>query len=224
LIDPTVPATCVTAHVAATRDSYDRVAVDYAALLADELVDRPLDRALLSTFAELVHGRVADVGCGPGRISAYLAALKVDVFGVDLSPGMVAQARRRHPELTFRVGSMDALDLADGALGGLLAWYSVIHTPTDGLPAVFAEFRRVLAPGGQLLMAFQAGADPRRLDHAYGHPVALDVHRRPPELVTALLAEAGLTVHTQVLRRPTHEHESSPQAYLMATATGPGTC
>ncbi|GIJ45952.1 methyltransferase [Virgisporangium aliadipatigenens] len=210
-------ASGVPAHVTATRESYDRVAVDYAALLEDELAGKPLDRALLTTFAEQVgDGRVADVGCGPGRITRFLRDLGADVEGIDLSPGMVAEARRRHPDLPFRVGSAEALDIGDGALGGVLAWYSIIHTPTEGLPAVLAEFRRVLRPGGQLLMAFQAGDEPRDLDRAYGHPVALRVHRRGPQLVERMLDDAGLTVHTRVLREPAGTMESSAQAYLMA--------
>ena len=74
-------------------------------------------------------------------------------FGVDLSPEMVALARRAHPGLRFDEGSMTALDLPDGALGGIVASYSIIHIPPERLPAVFAEFHRVLAPGGHMLVA-----------------------------------------------------------------------
>ena len=105
-----------------TRVAYDTVAVDYAELLRDELAAKPLDRALLGAFAELVQAAgnapVADLGCGPGRVTAHLRALGLDAFGVDLSPAMIAVARRTYPDLTFREGSMAALDLADGVLGG----------------------------------------------------------------------------------------------------------
>ena len=127
-----------------TRRSYDAVAVEYADLLRDELGARPWDRAMLAAFAEAVRtgggGPVADLGCGPGRITAHLAALGLDVHGIDLSPSMVGVARRSYPELRFAEGSMSDLDLADGALGGIVAWYSVIHTPTERLPEMFAEF------------------------------------------------------------------------------------
>ena len=207
----------------AIRESYDTVATDYADLLRDALAAAPHDRAVLGLFAELVlagsAGPVADLGCGPGRIPAHLAALGLDAFGVDLSPGMVEVARRDHPGLRFEVGSLTDLGLADGSLAGALAWYSLIHTPTDELPAVLAELARVLRPGGQLVVAFQAADEPVRLQHAYGHDVRLVNHRRPAGLVEALLGAAGLIVHTRLLREP-QGREKSPQAYLLARRKG----
>jgi ubiquinone/menaquinone biosynthesis C-methylase UbiE len=203
----------------AVRTSYDTVADDYAELLRDSLAASPTDRAMLGLFAEQVAasggGEVADLGCGPGRITGHLAALGLDVRGVDLSAGMVAVARREHPQLRFDVGSMTALDVADGSLAGALAWYSLIHLPTADLPAVLAELARVLRPGGHLLVAFQVGDEEVRLREAYGHPVSLVVHRRTPDLVIALLADAGLAVHTRLVRDPVG-WETSPQAYLLA--------
>jgi hypothetical protein len=110
---------------------------------------------------------------------------------------------------------MTDLDLADGGLAGIVAWYSVIHIPTDGLPEVFAEFVRVLRCGGEVLLAFQAGSEQVRLEHAYGHPVSLVVYRRPPDEVAALLTDAGFEVHARLVREP-ERWEKSPQAYLLA--------
>jgi SAM-dependent methyltransferase len=206
-------------HLRATRAAYDTVAVDYAALLQDELARKPLDRALLGAFAELVqadgYGPVADLGCGPGRITTYLHSLGLDAFGVDLSPAMIAVARDSYPELRFEEGSMLALDIADDALGGVVAWYSIIHTPPEQLEPVFAEFSRVLVPGGHLLLAFQAGDERVHLEQAYGHALSLDAYRLHPEMISAQLAEAGLVVDARLVREP-EEREKTQQAYLIA--------
>lgn len=71
-----------------TRTSYDAVAALYAELVTDMLGTRPLERAMLAAFAELAGGRgpVADLGCGPGHLTAHLRSLGLDVFGLDLSP------------------------------------------------------------------------------------------------------------------------------------------
>lgn len=208
-------------HVRTTRESYDLVAVDYERQVRDELAAIPMDRAVLALFAQLVQiagagtGVVADVDCGPGRITANLRSLGCDVFGVDVSPGMIAVARRSYPESRFETGSMTELDVADGSLGGLVAWYSVIHTPPDLLPTVFAEFRRVLAPGGRVVLAFGVGDERVHLEHAYGHAVSIDAYRLAPENIAQLLSDAGLLVHTRICREPIG-NERSPQPYVMA--------
>jgi SAM-dependent methyltransferase len=204
----------------ATRIAYDTVATDYAEHIGPMLAAQPLDRAMLAAFAELVlvagTGPVADLGCGPGRITAQLQSLGVaDVFGVDLSPEMVAIARRTYPDLRFDEGSMTDLDLADGVLGGIVAWYSIIHLPSELLPVLFAEFHRVLARGGQLLLAFQVGDEIRHLEEAFGHPISLDAYRRPAEQVAQLLTGSGFAVDARLVREP-FGPEKVPQACLFA--------
>jgi SAM-dependent methyltransferase len=210
-------------YLRATRAAYDTVAVDYAERFSGELAAKPLDRALLAAFAELVHaagaGPVADVGCGPGHVTAHLHSLGLTAFGVDLSPAMVGLARQAHPGLRFDEGSMTALDLADGALGGIVALYSIIHLPPQQLPEAFAEFRRVLAPGGHLLIAFQAGDECLHLTEAFGRPVSLDAYRWSPDHVAGLLSQAGLAVTARLLREP-EQAEKVQRAYLMARRPG----
>ncbi|MFD0316617.1 class I SAM-dependent DNA methyltransferase [Streptomyces flavalbus] len=211
---------------ATTRAFYDAIAEDYADQFRDGLAARPVDRALLSAFAEFVAadggGPVADLGCGPGWVTAYLADLGLPVFGLDLSASMVATARRAYPGLRFEQGSMRALDLPDGHLAGVVSYYSSIHTPVAELPDLFAEFHRVLAPGGHLLLAFQVGDEPRRLDRPYGHPVALDFLRRRPEQVAELLSAAGFTLRTRAVREPEEAFaETTPHAFLIARKPGP---
>lgn len=207
------------AYLRLTRSAYDVVAVDYARLLSAALADKPSDRAVLATFAELVLadrlGPVADVGCGSGRITRHLHRLGLDVFGFDLSPGMVAVARKAHPDLHFVEASMTALDVAGEARGGIVAWYSLIHIPPEHVPEVLAELHRALAPGGHLLLAFQVGDERRHLEEAYGHKISLDAYRLLPDRVAEQLSAVGLTVHARLVRDP-DETEKVPQAYLMA--------
>ncbi|MFI7073190.1 class I SAM-dependent DNA methyltransferase [Micromonospora sediminicola] len=199
-----------------TRAAYDTVAEDYARLLPD-VVEPPLDRAVLAAFAETVgpDRPVLEVGCGTGRVTAHLRRLGLDVTGVDLSPGMVAVARQAYPELRFAVGSMTEPIAADGSLAGLVAWYSVIHLPPELLPEVFAGFHRALAPGGHLLLAVKAGDRLDRRERAYGHRVTYDVHWLPPQRLSAQLTAAGFAVTATVLREPV-DGERQPQAFLLA--------
>jgi SAM-dependent methyltransferase len=202
--------------VESTRATYDAVAQDYARLVTGLDAEGPLDRAMLADFADRVDGLVADVGCGTGRVTAYLAGLGIEVVGIDLSPGMVAVARRAYPELRFEVGTMTALDLPDASMAGVLAWYSIIHTPPHGLPEVVAEVRRVLAPGGHVLLGFQAGADEHRsMTHAYGHTVACDAWLHAPDTVAQVLEDAGFVVDARLVREPAGG-ERRPQASLLA--------
>jgi SAM-dependent methyltransferase len=214
-----VPAVTDAAFLADTRESYDTMAADYAERFGSLLDRQPLDRALLGVFAELVRGAgggpVADVGCGPGRITGVLAGLGLDVFGIDLSPAMVELARQAHPRLRFEVGSMLALDVADGSLGGLLAYYSIIHVPWHRRPGVFAEFFRVLAPGGHLMLGFQVGDEVLRRDDAWGRAVTLDFYRQRPDEVADLVRAAGFEVWMTADRRPEGD-EPTPQGYLIA--------
>ncbi len=209
-------------YLHATQLAYDTVAADYAELLRDELDTKPLDRAMLAAFAELVQapeaGEVADLGCGPGRITAHLQSLGVNAFGIDLSPRMVAVARRSHPDLRFEQGSMTALELADGTVGGAVAWYSTVHTPPELLPKVFGEIHRVLAPGGHLLIAFKVGDERRHLDRGYGHELSLDVYWMPPEHIAELVSKTGLVLDAQLIREPDESERprSGRQAFFLA--------
>ncbi|MFE5207377.1 class I SAM-dependent methyltransferase [Streptomyces sp. NPDC056600] len=211
-----------TKHQDETRAAYDGVVELYASLFADRLETQPFARNMIATFAELVRGtgnlRTADVGCGPGHLTAMLHELGLDAFGIDLSPGMVAHARRAHPELRFEEARMEALPVEDGALGGVLAHYSMIHTPPEELPAVLAEQVRVLAPGGLLLVSFfglgtgtgtgswsplAAGGDgpePVRFDHKVTPAWSWPVDR-----FAGLLTGAGLVDQARLVNDPGSE-------------------
>ncbi|WP_326695460.1 methyltransferase domain-containing protein [Streptomyces sp. NBC_01267] len=191
--------------LSATREAYDAAALTYAQLFRDTLRDSPLDRGILGAFAEFVrasgNGRVADLGCGPGHITAHLAELGLTTFGVDTSSAMVELARQAYPGLRFDLGSMAALDIADGVLGGVLSRWSIIHTPPQELPAILAEFHRVLAPGGHLLIGFSASAGPSHPTQVFDHAVA-PAYRWSPDHLTAMLRKSGLAEVARLVREP----------------------
>ncbi|MGW6420301.1 class I SAM-dependent methyltransferase [Streptomyces sp. NPDC055055] len=187
-----------------TGRAYDAVALTYAESFPDPLGDRPLERALLGAFAELVRavgGGVVDMGCGPGQVTAHLRGLGLDAFGVDASPVMVGLAREAYPELRFEVGSMEALEIGDGLLGGVLSRWSVIHTPPEELPGVLAEISRVLAPGGQVLFEFPATDGPEQQTQAYDH-VVVTAYRWDPDRFAGLLRDQGLVESARLVLEP----------------------
>ncbi|MFG1924627.1 class I SAM-dependent DNA methyltransferase [Cryptosporangium sp. NPDC048952] len=198
------------------RSIYDAVAASYAALVVDDLPRQPVERSLLTLFAELASGRTADVGSGPGQIAAFLHEQGLDVYGVDLSPRMVAQARAAYPHLHFEVGSMTRLSEPDGSLDGLNAWFSIIHIPDGDLPNVLAEFRRVLAPSAPLMLTFQVGDAPKHFTQAWGHDIDMTIHRRRPETVADMLTAAGLHVFMTTVFEPVGTPPGSQAATLIA--------
>jgi SAM-dependent methyltransferase len=202
-----------------TRRGYDRVATQYAARVAGELEHKPLDRELLDRYADAVRGRgtVCDLGCGPGHVARYLHERGVDVVGVDLSEGMLEQARRLNPGIEFRRGDMAALDVADGAWAGIVAFYSLIHIPREHMIGVLREIRRVLRPGGPLFVAFHLGSETRHVDDWWGEVVSLDFEFFERAEMETFLGEAGFTIAESVERGHYEGVEvDTRRAYLLA--------
>ncbi|MET8575202.1 class I SAM-dependent methyltransferase [Streptomyces sp. NPDC005012] len=207
------------------RDSYDRVADNYAEMVATtgmgDIRRHPWLKASVDAFADSVAGLgpVLDVGCGPGTVTAYLAERGLDVSGVDLSPRMVENARRLHPECRFEVASATELDLADESLGGVLGWWSLFNLPRDVLPQVLGMFARALRPGGHLITGTHVGDEDFPRTEAYGGvPVRWTTYRWRPEQLVALIERAGLRPVAE-LRLPEDEF-SGPGVVVMARRPG----
>jgi SAM-dependent methyltransferase len=199
--------------------SYDRVAAEYALRIFGELEHKPLDRQLLDRFAERLKGPgpVCDLGCGPGHVARYLHERGVRVTGVDLSAEMVEQARRLNPGVDFQQGNMLSLDIEDRAWAGIAAFYSIIHVPRTEIAVALAEMKRVLRPGGVLLVAFHVGDETVHLDEWWGQPVSLDFRFFRPEELAGSLQEAGFDVEEIVEREPYPDVEHpSRRAYIFA--------
>jgi len=204
------------------RISYDSVAEAYAEHLFFELEQKPLDRHLLNRFAEAVrnHGLVSDLGCGPGHVARYLHEQGVQTLGIDLSPEMIRRAAERSPGLEFRAGDFRHLDLADGSLAGIVAFYAIVHLEPHELVPAFREFRRVLTTDGALLVAFHIGDETTHLDELFERPVSLDFRLLRPRDIIEALQSAGFRVMETIERDPYDGAEyPSRRCYLFARAS-----
>jgi SAM-dependent methyltransferase len=203
-----------------TQSSYDLVADEYATRIYNELKDKPLDRLLLDRFAASLAvspGRVCDLGCGPGQIARYLKDRGADVFGVDFSAGMLAQARRLNPDIDFVQGNMRALDLPNESLAGIAAFYSIIHIEREGVTSVLRELRRALQPNGLLLFSFHIGDDVKHLEEWWGKAVSADFFQFQAEEMRGYLREAGFQIEETLVRWPYEGTEyQSQRAYIFA--------
>jgi SAM-dependent methyltransferase len=203
----------------AIRESYDRLAEEYTRRISDELQHKPLDRQLLDRFAKQTKGRgeVCDMGCGPGHIARYLRQTGASVFGLDLSPGMLERARKLNPDILFREGNMLSLDIPDGTLAGVAAFYAIVNLPKQSLPVVFREIHRVLRPDGLLLLAFHTGDEVLHEDELWGQKISMDFLLFPPLEIKLDLESAGFMIEDVIEREPYPEIEyQSRRAYIFA--------
>lgn len=202
------------------QSSYDRIAQDYATHIYDELNCKPLDRMLLDDFASRLNGSgpVCDLGCGPGHVARYLHDRGLDVFGLDLSPGMLDQARKLNPGIQFRQGNMLSLDAPNSSWAAVVAFYSIVHIPKSDIPQAFREISRALEPGGLLFLAFHIGDEVLHEEELWGHRVSLDLVLFLRKEVELYLANAGFAILDSLERDPyTPEVEyQSRRAYILA--------
>jgi SAM-dependent methyltransferase len=202
------------------QSSYDRVAEDYATEFRDEIDKKPFDRKMLDWLAEKVGARgiVCDMGCGPGQVARYLHDKGVHVCGVDLSEAMVERARELHPGIAFRQGNMLALvESGDESYGGIAAFYSIIHVPRAKVVEALRELKRVLRPGGVLLLAFHIGREIIHRDEWWGKEVSLDFIFFETEEMKGYLRAAGFELDEVIERDPYAGAEyPSRRAYIFA--------
>ncbi|GAB2658577.1 hypothetical protein GCM10009743_38500 [Kribbella swartbergensis] len=208
------------ARDARVRTSYDAVATAYAENLTGELDDLPFETWLLDRVVAHAAGRpVVEVGSGPGHITAYLADHGADATGIDLSPEMVAEARRRFPDRNFEVGDLRRLGRPPTSSGwsAVLGWYSLIHLAAAELPDAIAALVRPLDPGGWLVLALHAGDQIRHVDEFFGHQVNLDFVLHDPATIVNLVESAGLVDIEWYLRGPLPtRQESTQRLYVLA--------
>jgi SAM-dependent methyltransferase len=210
----------MTEHVS-TRRSYDAVATQYAAAIGDELLHKPLDRALLNLISDLAaDGVVLDLGCGPGHVAAHLAERSLAI-GLDLSEAMAAEAWRTR-KVPACAGDLTALPIRTRSAAAVVCLYAVINLDDHGREAAYAELARVLRRDGHALIAFhvrdadhQAG-DVITMAEWWGNAVELIFRFLDPEQEIAALTRAGLELVARVDRVPYRNAEHpSERCYLL---------
>lgn len=200
--------------------SYNLVAEAYGESFFDELAGKPFDRDLLKRYVGLLpKGEVCDLGCGPGHVCRFLREQGADAFGMDLSPEMVEVARKRNQDvgLRFVQGDMRSLPLADGALAGVVAFYSVIHLELQTVPRALEEMCRVLVPGGRLLLAVHAGEGVVNTDEWFEQPVSVFATLFAEEELHRALHMAGFQVDEVFKRAPYDFEYPTERLYVLAS-------
>lgn len=189
----------------------------YADLFCDDLEknDAPAVTMLADLVGQIseIGTTVLDVGCGPGHVTEHLATLGVHAIGIEPSVGLLEQALARFPQRSFCRGDHLALSVATGAAAGLLSRFSTIHKPPSELPPVFAEYARVVAPGGTLALWFFAADDPSEHGDGFDHKVAT-AYRADVDTMSTMLAEAGFAETNRTFKEMANQRS---HAALLAT-------
>jgi uncharacterized protein len=202
------------------RAAYAAVAASYAEQLFNELTDLPFESWLLRRVVDLSDGApVIEVGTGPGHVAAFLSEAGADATGLDLSPEMVDEARRRYPGVSYQVGDLRQLirPTTHDGWGAVLAWYSLIHLAASELPAAIASLARPLRTNGWLVLGLHAGAEVRTVREWFGHDVDLDFVLHDPAEIVAIVERAGLLDVEWYHRGPfTFRGETTERLYVLA--------
>ncbi|PZG19912.1 class I SAM-dependent methyltransferase [Nonomuraea aridisoli] len=176
---------------ARTTATYDRIAPIFAS--RSENPDAAF-RAFRARFAAALPagGRVADLGCGPGRDAAWFREQGLSPVGVDRSAAMAALAADRG--VPVALGDLRRPPLAPGSLAGLWSVAALLHVPAAETVPTLRAWHAALRPGGVLGLSTSTG------DGEVWEPVPHDeglsrwfVHRKPDTLL-AVLAEVGFEV------------------------------
>ena len=196
------------------NETWSRCAVGYSdgfGALVSEAIGPLLDATAVGS-----GDRVLDVGTGPGLVAAAAAGRGAEVVGVDFSEAMLAEARRAHPELDFRLGSAEELPLEDGEFDAVVGNFVLHHS--GGPDRAMREAFRVLRSGGRV--GFTVWADLAKLE-AFGlFFAAVEEHAGAAELPHGPLFGVSDFAVYHDMARDAGFHESSVDELPIAWRTG----
>ena len=191
----------------ATLDAYDKGARAYA----DDWHAQPAPTDLHELIHRFFHrGATADIGCGSGREVAWLNAHGYPAVGYDASQGLLAEARRRYPDLQFEHSTLPQLDgVARGAFDNVLCETVIMHLPPAEIAAAVRALVSLLKPEGVLYLSWRVTRDTDQRDASgrlYAAFDAADVHNALNGMTLLLeeevvSASSGKIIHRMVARR-----------------------
>jgi ubiquinone/menaquinone biosynthesis C-methylase UbiE len=197
---------------------YNLTAEEYAKVFYNELDNKPFDRLILQRFAAENSGKFADLGCGCGHTTRFLADAGVkNLVGIDLSPEMVKIAKKLNKNLEFEVGNMLELDKTDEEFGAVLAFYAIVHFTYEEIERAFREIYRVLKFSGQFLFSFHVGDEKINLDEFLNQKVNITFYFFDADKILQILEKTGFKIKDAIIRYPYQDAEHpSKRAYILA--------
>jgi len=200
------------------EDTYAKIAKAYAEEFFDDRADLPVIDKLVGLVP--AGSRVLDVGCGPGQFSQYLMGHGLVAEGIDTSDEMLTIAREKVPNGSFSKMDMRRLQYADKSFEAVLLAYSLIHIPTPEIPNVLKELKRVLKPGGLVLIIAQKGAADQVLDEPLAEGEKIFVNFFSKERLNQLLVNSGLAIQEEgTLEQKGEEVLASTALYVIARSS-----
>jgi len=202
-----------------TREAYNKAAEKYLQLFYNELDKKEYDRNILDEFSSYFHSKsiVLDAGCGPcGHTTSYLSKKGFNVTGIDISEKCIELAKEHNPDVRFEVGDFSELKYVDNFFDGIISYYSIIDTPKNFVKNVLNEFKRVLKPGGILLLVVKEGTTEGFQNELLGIETEIFFTLFTKDEIKLLLTENGFEIIKIEQRKPYTDEIEIDRIFVVA--------
>lgn len=201
-----------------TRNAYNLAAEKYHELFQDELEKKEFDRQILDEFSGYFgkDSILCDAGCGPsGHIAGYIFNKGIDIIGIDISEKCVEIANRVNPLIKFERGDISRLGYDDNYFDGIISCYSIIYTPKKFIPGILNEFKRILKPGGYLLLVVKEGSEEGFQNELIGIETEIYFTLFNEYEIFKYAFECGFDIEKFIVRKPYEFEIKNDRIYLI---------